>query len=225
MPSPDASAHAEQMDDIYGGIQRHIYDVTRKYYLLGRDSLIAALQPGEGQNILEVGCGTARNSIVAARQFPQARFFGFDISSAMLASASKSVAKAGLDERIALTQGDATDFQPQSAFGIAKFDRVFCSYTLSMIPDWQATIRNSLSLLADGGELLIVDFGDQHGWPGFFRRMLYGWLARFQVTPRTELGDFCQQLAVDHGVQCKVRQRYRGYAIMITITNTGFAGA
>ncbi|MEM1131724.1 MAG: class I SAM-dependent methyltransferase [Pseudomonadota bacterium] len=220
MTSGDSNAHAAQMDDIYGGIQRHIYDITRKYYLFGRDTLIAALQAGQGETILEVGCGTARNSIVAAKQFPEAQFFGFDISSAMLASATKSVSKAGLNERIALTQGDATDFQPEAAFGIEKFDRVFCSYTLSMIPDWQATIRNSLSLLADGGQLLIVDFGDQHGWPGFFRRMLYGWLAKFQVTPRTELAEFCKELAKEQGVQCKVTQPYRGYAIMITITNT-----
>lgn len=219
MTANDAGSHARQMDAIYGGLQRHIYDLTRKYYLLGRDALIHGLQVGKGENVLEVGCGTARNSIVAAKHFPDARFYGFDISSAMLESAYKSVNKAGLSERISLTQGDATNFQPEPAFGLGKFERVFCSYTLSMIPDWQSTIRNSLALLAEGGELLIVDFGDQRGLPGLFRRMLYGWLAKFQVTPRTELAEFCETLAQERGVECRVRQPYRGYAIMITITN------
>ena len=41
--------------------QRHIYDGTRRYYLLGRDPLIAKLKPEAGANVLEVGCGTGRN--------------------------------------------------------------------------------------------------------------------------------------------------------------------
>ncbi len=39
---PAATEHAEQMDNMYR-YQRHIYDLTRKYYLLGRDTTIAAL--------------------------------------------------------------------------------------------------------------------------------------------------------------------------------------
>ena len=34
-----ASGHGQLMDSIYRG-QRHIYDVTRKYYLFGRDRMI-----------------------------------------------------------------------------------------------------------------------------------------------------------------------------------------
>ena len=62
-----ATAHAAQMDAIYAG-QRHIYDATRKYYLLGRDRLIADLAPPPGGRVVEVGCGTGRNLILAARR-------------------------------------------------------------------------------------------------------------------------------------------------------------
>src|SRR6478736_8833983 len=106
------------MDAIYAS-QRHIYDLTRKYYLLGRDALIRDLAPPKGGNVLEVGCGTARNLIVAARHWPEARFFGFDISEAMLETARKNVAKAGLSGRITLAQGDATAFDTQALFGLA----------------------------------------------------------------------------------------------------------
>ena len=58
---------AGRMDAIYRG-QRHIYDLTRKYYLLGGDGLIHDLAPPAGGSILEVGCGTARNLIAAARE-------------------------------------------------------------------------------------------------------------------------------------------------------------
>ena len=40
--------------------QRHIYDGTRRYYLLGRDQLIAGLRPAAGASVLEIGCGTGQ---------------------------------------------------------------------------------------------------------------------------------------------------------------------
>ena len=43
--------------------QRHIYDGTRRYYLLGRDRLIADLAPAAGANVLEIGCGTGSNLV------------------------------------------------------------------------------------------------------------------------------------------------------------------
>src|SRR6201987_3070396 len=58
--------------------QRHIYDGTRRYYLLGRDLLIARLQPLAGACVLEIGCGTGRNLVHAAGRDPQWRFFGLD---------------------------------------------------------------------------------------------------------------------------------------------------
>ena len=78
-----ASSTSELMDSIYR-TQRHIYDLTRKYYLLGRDRLIRELAPPEDGCVLEVGCGTGRNLIKAARRYPRARFYGIDISEAML---------------------------------------------------------------------------------------------------------------------------------------------
>ena len=75
----EAGAAAAHMDRIYRH-QRFIYDLTRKYYLLGRDRMIAGLAVPDGASVLEVGCGTGRNLIEAARRYPHARFHGFDIS-------------------------------------------------------------------------------------------------------------------------------------------------
>ena len=60
------------MDAIYAR-QRHIYDATRKYFLFGRDRLIAALDVPVNGTVLEVGCGTGRNLIQVARRYPTAR--------------------------------------------------------------------------------------------------------------------------------------------------------
>ncbi len=47
------------MDHVYRH-QRYIYDLTRKYYLFGRDRLISGLQLKPGARVVEVGCGTAQ---------------------------------------------------------------------------------------------------------------------------------------------------------------------
>src|SRR3546814_5611306 len=80
--------------------QRHIYDLTRKYYLLGRDGLIADLDPPAGGAVLEIGCGTGRNLIAVGKAWPKARLYGVDISDAMLDTARASVIRAGMAARV-----------------------------------------------------------------------------------------------------------------------------
>ncbi len=212
------------MDAVYAA-QRHIYDATRKYYLLGRDRLIEQLAPPPGGAVLEVGCGTARNLILAARRWPQAHFYGLDISEAMLATARAQVAKAGLADRITLAQGDATAFDPQALFGRDGFDRVFLSYTLSMIPDWVGAIEQGARVLAPGGQMQLVDFGQQERLPAWWRRMLFGWLDRFHVTPRRELPVAVKHVARNHGYDFGFETLLRGYAWAAMVSNPRVAAA
>ena len=204
------------MDRMYRR-QRHVYDLTRKFYLLGRDELIAALQPPPGGTVLEIACGTGRNLVRAARLYPQARFFGLDVSQQMLASARAHVAAAGLGDRVRLARGDAAAFDPQAMFGVAAFDRVFVSYALSMIPPWQDAAAEAAAHLAPGGALHIVDFGDGAHWPGFARAALRGWLARFSVTPRLTLEAELSRLAAARGLRLDFRPRYRRYAFLAAL--------
>lgn len=204
-------SHASLMDGVYRW-QRHIYDATRKYYLLGRDRLIDELSPPPGGTVLEVGCGTGRNLIAAARRWPDARFYGFDISTVMLETARANVARAGLADRITLAQGDATGFDPAAMFGVARFDRVFFSYALSMIPDWRAALRAGFAATAAGGRLHLVDFGQQERLPGAVRAVLWRWLALFHVTARSTLHDDVRAAAPG---TVAFTPLYRGYAWMM----------
>ena len=43
------------MDRMYR-MQRYFYDVTRKYYLLGRDQLLEQMEVRAGELVLEIGC-------------------------------------------------------------------------------------------------------------------------------------------------------------------------
>src|ERR1700724_1086877 len=117
--------------------QRHIYDGTRRYYLLGRDQLIAGLRPAVGATVLEIGSGTGRNLLRAPGQYPAAKFFGIDVSTEMLTSAIAAITRGGLQGRIRVAHGDATAFDPRAIFGTPSFDHVMISYSLSMIPDWK----------------------------------------------------------------------------------------
>ncbi|TDK38884.1 class I SAM-dependent methyltransferase [Rhizobium deserti] len=183
-PAQPAS-HAASMDRMYR-YQRHIYDATRKYYLFGRDTTIAGLALEPGQSLLEIGCGTGRNMLLAHRLFPQAQLYGLDISAEMLESARANFR--GTVGRPVFQVADATNFRPQD-FGLQGFDRILISYALSMIPDWEKALDAALSSLSPGGSLHIVDFGQQAGLPRWFARLLKAWLARFHVTPRAELHD------------------------------------
>ena len=210
-PAPAGSA-AGLMDRIYRH-QRHIYDASRKFYLLGRDQLIDGLQPPPGGTVLEIGCGTGRNLIRIARRYPSCACYGLDVSSEMLATAQGAVAKAGMEKRIRLARADATDFDPQALFGLPGFDRIVISYALSMIPPWQGVVAEALHRLEPGGALHIVDFGDQGGLPAPFKAVLLRWLGLFHVTPREDLPAVTRLLAGAAGADCRVAAPYRGYAV------------
>ncbi len=210
MGSPGAD-HRAHMDGIYR-YQRYIYDVSRKYYLLGRDRMLEGLAPPKDGTVLEVGCGTGRNLVLTAARYPDARLYGFDISSMMLETAHKAVVRAGIDDRVKLAEADASDFSAQALFGVASFDRVFISYAVSMIPPWEAAVRCALAAVAPGGSLHVVDFGGQGDLPRWFRAGLRNWLDRFSVTPRDDLEAVLRKLAREAGARLQFARLYRDYA-------------
>ncbi len=203
-------AHAGLMDRIYRR-QRHVYDLSRKYYLLGRDRLVEGLDPPAGGRVLEIGCGTARNLVAVAHRHPAAPLFGIDLSREMLDTARRRLDREELAGRIRLAHADATRFDPAVLFGVPAFSRIFFSYTLSMIPEWERALAESVLWLQPGGELHIVDFGGQERLPRLFRGGLRHWLATFHVTPRDALEAALARLS--GGIEVRIFDRpHRGYA-------------
>jgi S-adenosylmethionine-diacylgycerolhomoserine-N-methlytransferase len=192
--------------------QRYIYDGTRRYYLLGRDQLIANLRPGPGASVLEIGCGTGRNLVLAARLHPDAHFFGIDVSTEMLTSAISAISRRNLTGRIRVAHGDGTAFNPQTLFGIGSFDHILISYSLSMIPDWRGVLQAAVTRLRPGGRLHVVDFGRQERFPSVARTLLLCWLAMFEVTPRDDLEQVLSATANGTGAELKFDRLFRGYA-------------
>lgn len=173
--------HHHTMNRIYK-YQRHFYDITRPFFLPGRNRLLRMVAPRPNECILEIGCGTARNLIYLAQIYGDAHFFGIDVSEQMLATALNNVRHAACTDRVVLHQGAAETVDPVAVFSRSdKFDRIFFSYSLSMMADWRAALDMAKTALKSSGSLYVVDFWDLHRWPQPIVMFFYKWFALFHV--------------------------------------------
>lgn len=221
MSTGRAADPAAAMDRMYR-LTRHVYDLTRAYYLLGRDRMLAKVATHPGSATLEVGCGTARNLIKLARRPQPGLLCGLDASQEMLDTAARSIARAGVPagghERIRLRQGLAEQLDAATMFGRAEpFDTIFFSYCLSMVPTWPGAIEAALDNLKPGGHLVIVDFWDQKELPTLFAAGLKRWLALFHVHYRPEVHDALAALGTSGRCDVTFESVARRYAYIASL--------
>ena len=149
---PRAGSHAERLEGFYAP-QAERYDAFRTRLLHGRDALIDALEIPAAARVVELGCGTGRNLAAIEKATPVATLSSIqlvDLCQALLAVARQRVLGMA---NVEVIEADATLWQPA-----APVDRVFLSYALTMMPDWQAVLSNAYAMLAPGGRLGLVDF-------------------------------------------------------------------
>ena len=221
MSESGAADQAVAMDQMYR-VTRHIYDVTRAYYLLGRDRMLAKVVTNPSTATLEVGCGTARNLIKLARRAEPGLLCGLDASQEMLDTAAASIARAGVPaaghERIRLQQGLAERLDAKAMFGRDEpFDTIFFSYCLSMVPTWPGAIEAAMANLKTGGHLVIVDFWDQKDLPGIFAAGLKKWLSLFHVHYRPEVHDALAALGTSGRADVTFESVQKRYAYIASL--------
>ena len=151
-----------------------IYDYTRWTFLFGRKRVLRSLElpTDEPIRILEVGCGTGSNLKHLAKQYPQARLIGLDLSVDMLAKASEKLSRFETGDgvkRIDLIQC-AYGNDANTACG-SGFDLILFSYCLTMVnPDWEKLIQQAKKDLKQGGVVAVVDFDRAN--LGFYKRFM-----------------------------------------------------
>jgi S-adenosylmethionine-diacylgycerolhomoserine-N-methlytransferase len=145
---PRGGSHAERLTGFYAP-QAARYDAFRARLLQGRGELIEALAIPAGARVVELGCGTGGN-LAWLRTETLASLHLVDLCPPLLEQARQRAR--GLTN-VEVVEADATAWRPPWPV-----DRVFLSYSLSMMPEWRAVLINAWAMLAPGGRLGVVDF-------------------------------------------------------------------
>lgn len=168
-------AHRRFLNSYYGW-SRHIYDVTRKYYLFGRDRALEQLTAEPWSTLVEVGPGTGRNLRALRRDRPDARLGGVEPCDAMLTHARERCPWAELRPGFA----ESADFA--EVHGTLP-DRVLFSYCLSMVNEPVIALARARRMVASGGSVAVVDFADMRTMPSALRVAIRTWLGAYHVKP------------------------------------------
>ena len=208
----DDSRHRERMDRRYR-YRRHVFDLTRRFLLPGRDRAIAALRLGEAESVLEIGCGTGRNLMRMAEAHPALQLIGIEISGEMLKSARAKLAAARLGHRTTLLQGDAIA-PPING----KAQRILLAYCLSMVPDWRRALAVAVDKLSPGGILAIVEFGNFSGLPDWLAETCIEVLSRNDVTPCLELAQELRRIGTSPSLTARHEYALAGIYQLAIIT-------
>ncbi|MGH2584337.1 MAG: methyltransferase domain-containing protein [Dehalococcoidia bacterium] len=121
----------------------------------GKRTLTRLLEPVDGQEILDVGCGLGHDVRRLAREVgPRGRVVGVDKSEVMIAEARRRTAG---DMPVAYHVGDAT----RLAFAGRTFDRCRAERVLMYLPDPAQAIAELVRVLRPGGRLALfeLDYG------------------------------------------------------------------
>lgn len=115
--------------------------------------LVQALEPKDGQRILEVAAGPGDTGFLAAAHLGNGRLLSTDLSPAMIDAARKRGAELGVknaDYRVLDAQAMDVDD--------ASFDGVICRWGFMLMPEPAAALRECRRVLVPGGRLVFAVF-------------------------------------------------------------------
>ncbi|HEX6502821.1 MAG TPA: methyltransferase domain-containing protein [Terriglobales bacterium] len=137
-----------------------LYDLTVWLAVLGkerafRETLLQLASIGNGECVLDAGCGTGTLAIAAkGRVGPSGAVYAVDASPEMLARAKKKAKKAGVQVLFRNAVAEALPFPD------AQFDAVFITVMLHHLPHKARlqAVNEIRRVLKPGGRVLAVDF-------------------------------------------------------------------
>ncbi|MBP2674933.1 MAG: Methyltransferase type 11 [Deltaproteobacteria bacterium] len=131
--------------------ERLVDQATTLSEILHHDTVYPA-----GAEVLEAGCGVGAQTVILARNSPEARFTSMDLSGESLRAARERVASQGLSN-VAFQQGDIF----RLPFGENRFDHVFLCFVLEHLPRPADALSCLRRVLKPGGTVAVIE-GD-HG--------------------------------------------------------------
>lgn len=114
-----------------------------------------------GSKVLEAGCGVGAQTIILAKNSPDALMTSIDISEASLAQAKRKAADEGITN-VRFQQGDIFNLQ----FTPESFDHLFLCFVLEHLPNPVEALLALKKLIRVGGTITVIE-GD-HGSAYFY---------------------------------------------------------
>ncbi|MCA1842807.1 MAG: methyltransferase domain-containing protein, partial [Actinobacteria bacterium] len=117
-----------------------------------RDDLLARLGIGDGDTVLDLGCGTGDHTReAAARVAPGGRAVGLDFSTSMISEATRRQGTS--TARASFQQGDAQHLPFETGtFDACRTERMLCH-----VPDCEAALREMARVVRPGGRVGVID--------------------------------------------------------------------
>ena len=141
-------------------------DVLYAVAFLGRERTfrrraMQTLDPGSGERVLEIGCGTG-NSFRSIRGGVGAdgAVVGLDVSGGMVTAANDRVRDADW-RNVHPVLGDARE----PPLDLASFDAAYAAMSLSAVPEPERAIEAVGALLRPGGRFVVLDAQPFQRWP------------------------------------------------------------
>jgi len=146
---------AEQWNSASDGWARWAAQAS-EYLVPATEKMLDLAAVALGSRVLDVGCGSGEQTIIAARRVgPTGHILAIDIAAPMVAATEKNVAAAGL--RNVSTRICPADALPGEA---EPFDAAISRLVLMLVPDSVAAARAVLAVLHPGGAFSAIVPGD-----------------------------------------------------------------
>ena len=121
---------------------------------LWRRRVVRLVRRMKPQRILDLATGTGDLAIKMAKRIPKAHIMGVDLSEKMLAVAAEKVRRQGLDDHIALYQGEAEHLD----IGDGVVDVVTVAFGVRNFGDIDGSLLEIGRTLTAGGHIVILEF-------------------------------------------------------------------
>ncbi len=156
-PAPEPPPSPERVLRLFERVVAS-YDRLNHVFSLGIDRcwrrrLAQLARLGAGAEALDACTGTGDVAMALARRWPAARLIGLDASAGMLGRAREKLARAGLEGRVRLQQGDVLDLP----FAEGRFDCVTIAFGLRNLAERHRGVAELTRVLRRGGRLAVLE--------------------------------------------------------------------
>ena len=121
---------------------------------------------------LDVACGTADLSLIAAERFPEITVAGVDFVQEMLDAGQTKINKKNLSDRIRLIRGDALSLP----FDDNTFDAAGIAFGIRNIPDRISALKEIMRVIVPGGQIIVLEMTFSR--KSIFRKLYHIYLNR-----------------------------------------------